>query len=76
MLAAIGSAADVERMADKIVAALREPMRVLNMPLELSCSIGLAMFSGGVLSPAERLRRADQAMYAAKDAGRGCYRMA
>jgi diguanylate cyclase (GGDEF)-like protein len=76
VLAAIGSAADVERMADKIVAALREPMRVLNMPLELSCSIGLAMFSGGVLSPAERLRRADQAMYAAKDAGRGCYRMA
>jgi len=76
VLAAIGSAADAERMADKIVTALREPMRVLNMPLEISCSIGLALFSGGALSPAELLRRADQAMYAAKDAGRGCYRMA
>ena len=75
VLAAIGSAADAERMADKIVASLCAPMRVLGIPLEITGSIGLAMFSGGDLSPAELLRRADQAMYAAKEAGRGCYRV-
>ena len=75
VLAAIGGAADAERMADKIVAGLREPMRVLGMPLEITCSVGSAIFSGGELSPAELLRRADQAMYAAKEAGRGCYRV-
>lgn len=75
VLAAIGGTADAERMADKIVAALREPMRVLGMPLEVTGSVGVAMFSGGDLSSAELLRRADSAMYAAKEAGRGCYRV-
>ncbi len=75
VLAAIGGSADAERMADKIVASLREPMRVLGLPLEITGSVGVAMFSGGDLSPAELLRRADQAMYAAKEAGRGCYRV-
>jgi diguanylate cyclase (GGDEF)-like protein len=75
VLAAIGGSADAERMADKIVAGLREPMRVLGMPLEITGSVGIALFSGGDQSPAELLRRADQAMYAAKDAGRGCYRV-
>jgi diguanylate cyclase (GGDEF)-like protein len=75
VLAAIGSAADADRMADKIVAGLREPMRVLVMPLEVTGSVGVAVFSGGDLSPAELVRRADRAMYAAKEAGRGCFRV-
>ncbi|MDP2132019.1 MAG: diguanylate cyclase [Sulfuritalea sp.] len=75
VLTGISGAADAERMAEKIVASIREPMRVLGLPLEISVSIGISMFSGGDLSPAELLRRADQAMYAAKDAGRGCFRM-
>jgi diguanylate cyclase (GGDEF)-like protein len=75
VLAAIGSAADAERMAEKIVAGLREPMRVLGMPLEVTGSVGVAMFSGGDLSSAELLRRADRAMYLAKEAGRGCFRV-
>jgi two-component system, sensor histidine kinase LadS len=74
VLTALGSTADAERMAQKIVAALHAPMRVLGMPLEITCSIGIAVFAGGELSPAELLRRADQAMYAAKEGGRGCYR--
>jgi diguanylate cyclase (GGDEF)-like protein len=75
VLAGVSSGTDAERMADKIVASLREPMRVLGLPLEITGSIGVAVFSGGELSPSELLRRADQAMYAAKDAGRGCYRV-
>lgn len=75
VLAAIGSAADAERMADKIVTALREPMRALGMPLGITGSVGVAMFSGGELSSAELLRRADRSMYAAKEAGRDCYRV-
>ena len=75
VLTGIAGAADAERMAGKILGAIGEPMRVLGLPLEITVSIGIAMFSGTDLSPHELLRRADRAMYAAKDAGRGCYRM-
>ncbi|MDP2826781.1 MAG: 7TM diverse intracellular signaling domain-containing protein [Sulfuritalea sp.] len=75
VLTGIAGSAEAERMAEKILAAIREPMRVLGLPLEITVSIGIAMFSGNDLSPSELLRRADHAMYAAKEAGRGCYRM-
>ncbi len=75
VLTGIGSGADAERMAMKIIANLGEPMRVLGLPLEIGVSVGIALFSGGDLSPFELLRRADQAMHAAKDAGGGCCRM-
>ena len=75
VLTGLGSGADAEHMAQKIVTNLGEPMRVLGMPVEIGVSIGIALFSSGDLSSAELLRRADQAMYAAKDGGRGCYRV-
>ena len=74
-LSGIGSGADAERMAEKVIASLGEPMRVLGVPLEVGASVGIAMFSGGELSPSELGRRAEQAMHAAKDAGGGCCRM-
>lgn len=73
-LTGIGGSADAEHMAQKIVTNLGEPMRVLGMPLEVGVSVGIALFSGGDMSPAELLRRADQATAAAKAAGRGCHR--
>ena len=75
VLSSIGGAADAERMAEKLVAGIREPMRVLGMPIECSASIGVALFSGGELTAAELLRRADRAMYIAKEAGRNGYRI-
>ena len=75
VLTGLGGGADAEHMAQKILTNLGEPMRVLGLPLEVGVSIGIALFSSGDLSPAELMRRADQAMYAAKDAGRGCYRV-
>ncbi len=75
VLSSISGAADAERMAEKLVAGISEPMRVLGMPIECSASIGVALFGGGELTAAELLRRADRAMYAAKEAGRNNYRM-
>ena len=75
VLTGLGGGADAEHMAQKILTNLGAPMRVLGLPLEISVSIGIALFSSGDLSAAELLRRADQAMYAAKDAGRACYRV-
>lgn len=75
VLSAIGSAADAERLAAKLVDGIRQPMRVLAMPIECGASVGVALFAGGSLTSTELLRRADRAMYAAKEAGRNCYRV-
>ena len=75
VLSNIGSASDAEKFAAKLVRGMREPGRVLGMPVECSASVGVAMFGGGDLSPAELLRRADQALFTAKEGGRNGYRM-
>lgn len=43
VLTGLGGGADAERMAEKIIANLREPMRLLGLPLEISVSIGIAL---------------------------------
>ena len=75
VLTGLGGGADAERMAEKIMASLCEPMRLLGLPLEISVSIGIALFSTGELSPSELLHRADKAMHLAKRAGRACFRV-
>ena len=74
VLNSVGGSADAERLADKLVVGIREPMRILGMPIDCSASVGIALFGGGELSASELMRRADRAMYAAKEAGRDCYR--
>ncbi len=77
VLQSLGSVEDAERIAAKIVADLAQPMRVLGLPLEVGACVGIALFANanGELSSAELLRRADEAMYGAKNAGRGSYRV-
>ena len=75
VLTGLGGGADAERMAEKIIANLREPMRLLGLPLEISVSIGIALFSTGELLPSELLHRADKAVHLAKRAGRACFRV-
>lgn len=75
VLTGLGSGADAEQMAKKLVANLGQPMRVLGLPLEVSISFGVALFPGGNLSSADLMRRAEQAMATAKQAGRACYRV-
>jgi diguanylate cyclase (GGDEF)-like protein len=75
VLTGLGSGADAEHMAQKLVTNLGQPMRVLGMPLEVSLSVGVALFSSGELAPPDLLRRAEQAMATAKEAGRACYRV-
>lgn len=75
VLQSVGSVADAEKVAGKVVADLSQPMRVLGLPLDVGACVGIALFTSGELSSAELLRRADEAMYGAKNAGRGTYRV-
>lgn len=66
---------DVEKIAEKIVAAVREPLIGLDgHDVETSPSIGIALYPRDGEDINVLLKHADAAMYAAKAAGRGTYR--
>lgn len=75
LLPEITDASDAETVARKIIEALRTPVELHdNNRATTPPSIGIAICENGVLDGSTLLKQADQAMYAAKHAGRNCYR--
>ena len=60
----------VEAVADKIVAAIAAPFKLGENEVVVTTSIGLAIHIPGELNAEELLRRADSAMYKAKNSGK------
>jgi diguanylate cyclase (GGDEF)-like protein len=59
------------RLADAILAVIREPLEVDGTEFELDAGIGIALYPDHAATAQEVLRRADAAMYQAKQAGHG-----
>ena len=68
------NAASVERVAQAIVTSLRQPFDLDGHMAEVSASLGIAIGPDHASEPATLVQKADQAMYAAKQAGRNGYR--
>lgn len=65
--------ADLAALAQEIIEALSQAYVIDNAPVAIGASVGIAVaLDDGVTSEA-LLRNADRALYAAKDAGRGCH---
>lgn len=63
----------IRRIADRIIAGVAQPIRYEGQPCTVAASIGIALSSPrGFPDPDKLLRQADDALYAAKRAGRGC----
>jgi len=62
-------ARDAELVATKLLAALDEPVHFEGHMLRVRASIGMAMYPGDASEADELLRRADEAMYRAKQQG-------
>lgn len=73
LLPEIGSAAQAEQTARRILQLLREPVAVKGTPLAVGVSIGIAFCPGDAETVDALLLEADAAMYAAKQAGRNRY---
>jgi diguanylate cyclase (GGDEF)-like protein/PAS domain S-box-containing protein len=71
----VTGAADVELVARKILAAMRQPFALDALVLQVGTSIGAALADQPDPAPARLLDTADRALYAAKQAGRGTYAM-
>lgn len=63
LITAVNDTASVERIADKIMGAMSEPMNYLGMPLLVGASIGFSLFPDDAEDFAALRRRADEAMY-------------
>lgn len=62
-------------VAERMVAALRAPLRVLDRDVRVTASVGIAVFPDHAEEPEALLRHADTAMFWAKKAGRNNARM-
>jgi diguanylate cyclase (GGDEF)-like protein len=64
-------------IADKIVEAMRPPFELGAHTLRITTSVGIAFYQGGRETGEEGLvKQADEALYAAKAAGRDTFRVA
>lgn len=66
-------AGDVVKTASQLTLCMNDGFLIGERQLQVSPSIGVAMFPQHGLTFAELLRAADVALYAAKDAGRNCH---
>ena len=67
------SSEDARLVAERFIAACEKPVVVNDRSLELSASIGIAIYPDGAKDKEILLRQADDAMYHAKRAGGGRY---
>jgi predicted signal transduction protein with EAL and GGDEF domain len=65
-----GDASTAYRVAERLIAALSEPIVVDGLTLRIGASVGIARFPADAREPDELLRRADLALYRAKHSGR------
>jgi diguanylate cyclase (GGDEF)-like protein len=70
----VAASSDAELIAKKILASLGRPYKLADYNFQGSASIGIALFSGQEEAVDDLLKRADLAMYQAKDSGRNTLR--
>lgn len=75
VLSEIGNPQDAAIVAEKIIETLRQPLSIKGHELQVTCSIGIAVYPAqGTDDAVVLMKKADIAMYAVKEAGRNGYR--
>ncbi|HVS42535.1 MAG TPA: amino acid permease, partial [Candidatus Dormibacteraeota bacterium] len=70
LLEDLGSVEDAMLATDRVLAAFRRPVRVQGREIAIRASVGVALADGGTVGAEELMRKADVAMYAAKEQGK------
>ncbi|MCE4538942.1 EAL domain-containing protein [Pelomonas sp. P7] len=66
----LAAADDARRLADRVLAAVAEPVHIGSTELVVACSVGITVFPHDVGGVDTLLRNADTALFRAKDAGK------
>lgn len=70
LLPEVADERDAERVASRVLEAMREPIFIAGQECFVTASVGIAMYPRDGLTTAELLRNSDVAMYAVKTQGR------
>ena len=70
ILSELDDASSIERVAENILHKLAEPFLLADKTIYVSASIGITLYPDDATGAGDLLKDADQAMYAAKNAGR------
>jgi diguanylate cyclase (GGDEF)-like protein/PAS domain S-box-containing protein len=73
LLPDVGSNAEVEEVASKLLSAVEAPVSVESWPLSVTPSVGIALFPDDGTTADALIKNADTAMYQAKARGRASY---
>jgi len=73
LLEDIRSSRDVKKAAQRVLDEVHEPIRSGELCIEPTCSLGIALYPADGNTIAALIRRADVALYRAKDSGRNNY---
>ena len=71
LLPHIVDVADLDRLADRVRAAVSRPVELSGLPTQTDASIGFAVYPSDGATVEDLMRHADVAMYDAKESGRG-----
>jgi len=66
----------VAKVAAQIIDAMHRPFDIAGLRLQIGASLGISVYPEHALDAASLLAKADEAMYEAKEGGRGVYRFA
>ncbi|HEY0783258.1 MAG TPA: EAL domain-containing protein, partial [Thermoanaerobaculia bacterium] len=75
LLRGVGSEAELVRTAETLLAVVRVPFLIGGREVHVSASLGASRFPEDGADPEELLKRAEVAMYQAKEQGRGPYQI-
>lgn len=68
------TANDISKIANSINKAISEPFKCKDVSISLTCSIGIAQWDDTISDTSDLMKRADIAMYAAKNGGKNDFR--
>lgn len=74
ILSELNNRARIAAVAERILAGLRYEYEGFGTQFQMSASIGIALYPEDGDNPEEIMKNADNAMYAAKNAGKNCWR--
>ena len=74
VLEVINSNFNIDLIANKIITTLQKDIKIENKSMEMSCSIGISHFPQDATSEIELLKKADIAMYSAKETGKSSFK--